>query len=84
MLYFPCSAALLSPTDLGIDAMMQFFHLHQCNKFCRKEWARPGGRPSGNLLVQEGTTMSWPQELHPPGGVPLHAPSMPGRKKLTK
>lgn len=31
----------LGPTDLGSDGISTFFARHECNKYCRGDWARP-------------------------------------------
>ncbi len=70
-----CCCSLVSPTDLGPDGIAQFLHLHVCSKYCRKEWVRAGMRPSGNLPVQKGTSMSLPFE-------PKSAPALTGRRRI--
>jgi len=63
------------PTDLGIDGILTFFEGHQCNEYCRAEWAMPRSRSSGRIPIQRGTLMTDEQD---------HAPTMDARKPLSK
>lgn len=29
------------PTDMGVDGILQFFNLHQCNAYCCASWQQP-------------------------------------------
>ena len=43
-------------TDLGTNGILTFFDRHNCNDFCRKEWAKPRN-PSSHFNMTMGTTM---------------------------
>ncbi len=74
----PCCCLLLSPTDLGSDGIAHFLQLHQCSRFCRKQWVRAGMRPSVKLTMQKGTTMSLPFEPKQP------ADALTGRRRFNR
>jgi len=73
---------VLRPTDLGEKYIKSFFQLHTCNRFCRPEWATAavGGRPSGDIEVQQSTTFQMSQPEHAPPCI--HMPPLKGRKTL--
>lgn len=44
------------PTDLGPMGMSTFFHYHQCNSYCRREWTKPRDQ-TGYYKRGKGTSM---------------------------
>jgi hypothetical protein len=44
------------PGDLGQEGIEKFFENHQCNRFCRSSWIKPGGGGGGGWVYpQKGT-----------------------------
>ncbi len=58
------------PTDLGPDGISTFFARHECNSYCRRDWAKPA-RPEAHFPERVGTSM-------------VHVNTMQGRTPMTQ
>ncbi|KAJ3562325.1 hypothetical protein NPX13_g8606 [Xylaria arbuscula] len=45
-------------TDMGPEAIKNFFKHHRCGRFCVWNWRTPGVVDAPTIIVQEGTTMA--------------------------
>ena len=44
-------------TDLGLNGIINFFHQHTCNKYCRSGWMRPA-KTEAHFAPVPHTTMA--------------------------
>jgi Alpha-kinase family len=48
------------PGDMGEAGIYKFFASHQCNRFCRSSWIKPGGGGRGGWIYSQKGTVYTP------------------------